>query len=136
MKEHFENLLKPTHPPCTIEAELEDDGGSTSVSLKDVFEVVKQLHGGEAPGINEIGAVWWLRITSLLFADDVVLMAPSVCDLQLSLDQITAVCEAAGMRISTLKSEAVVLSRKLVDCQHRVGNESLLQIKEFKYLGV
>ena len=42
-----------------------------------------------------------LRIASLLFADDVVLMAPSVCDLQHSLDQFAAECEVAGMRIST-----------------------------------
>lgn len=47
---------------------------------------------------------------SLLFANDVVLMAPSVCDLQHSLDQFTAECEAAGMRISLSKSEAMVLS--------------------------
>ncbi|KAM7380977.1 hypothetical protein PAMP_004240 [Pampus punctatissimus] len=40
------------------------------------------------------------------------------------------------MRISTSKSEAMVLSRKPMDCLLRVGNESLLQVKEFKYLGV
>ena len=55
-----------------------------------------------------------LRISSLLFADDVVLLASSVCDLQHSLDRFAAECEAAGMKISTSKSEAVVLSRKPV----------------------
>ncbi len=34
-------------------------------------------------------------------------------------------CEAAGMRIGTSKSEAVVLSRKLVDCPLRAETESL-----------
>ena len=53
-----------------------------------------------------------LRIASLLLADDVVLMAPSACDLQQSQDRFAAKCEAAGMRISTSKSEAMVLSRK------------------------
>ena len=77
-----------------------------------------------------------LRISSLLFADDVVLLASSVCDLQHSLDRFAAECEAAGMRISTSKSEAMVLSRKPMDCLLRVGNESLPQVKEFKYLGV
>ena len=58
-----------------------------------------------------------LKITSLLFADDVVLMASSACDLQHSLDRFASECEAAGMRISTSKSEAImVLSRKLVAC--------------------
>ena len=69
-----------------------------------------------------------LRIASL-FADNVVLMAPSTCDLQHSLDRFSAECEAAGMRISTLKLKAMVLSRKPMDCLLRVGNE-------FKYLGI
>ena len=77
-----------------------------------------------------------LRIPSLLFADDVVLMASSACDLQLSLGRFAAECEAAGMRISTSKSEAMVLSRKPVVCTLQVGSEPLPQVEEFKYLGV
>ncbi|KAI3372096.1 hypothetical protein L3Q82_006949 [Scortum barcoo] len=44
--------------------------------------------------------------------------------------------EAAGMRISTSKSEAMVLDRKRVACPLRVGGEVLPQVEEFKYLGV
>ncbi|KAK5873269.1 hypothetical protein PBY51_018325 [Eleginops maclovinus] len=77
-----------------------------------------------------------LRIAPLLFADDVVPMASSVCDLQHSLDRFVAECEAAGMRISTSKSEAMVLSREPMDCPLQVGNEALPHVKEFKYLGV
>ncbi len=40
------------------------------------------------------------------------------------------------MRISTSKSETMVLSRKRVDCPLRVGEELLLQMEEFKYLRV
>ncbi|KAI3367449.1 hypothetical protein L3Q82_026304 [Scortum barcoo] len=40
---------------------------------------------------------------SLLFADDVVLMASSGQDLQHVLERFAAECEAAGMRISTLQ---------------------------------
>ncbi|KAI3360677.1 hypothetical protein L3Q82_002543 [Scortum barcoo] len=46
------------------------------------------------------------RISSLLFADDVVLLASSSQDLQHVLERFAAECEAAGMRISTSKSEA------------------------------
>ena len=77
-----------------------------------------------------------LRIGSLPFADDVVMLALSGCDLQLSLERFAAECEAAGMRISTTKSETMVLSRKRVECPLRVGNEILPQVEEFKYLGV
>ncbi|KAI3363448.1 hypothetical protein L3Q82_012063 [Scortum barcoo] len=52
------------------------------------------------------------RISSLLFADDVVLMASSGQDLQHVLERFAAECEAAGMRISTSKSEAMVLDRE------------------------
>ncbi|TWW53911.1 R2DM Retrovirus-related Pol polyprotein from type II retrotransposable element [Takifugu flavidus] len=77
-----------------------------------------------------------LRIASLLFADDVVLLASSARDLQLSLDRFAAACEAAGMRISTSKSEAMVLNQKKVECLLRVKEEILPQVEEFKYLGV
>ena len=57
-----------------------------------------------------------LRTASLLFVDDVVLMAQSVGDLQHSLDRFAAECEVAGMSISTSKLEDMVLSRKPMDC--------------------
>ncbi|KAI3373571.1 hypothetical protein L3Q82_021956, partial [Scortum barcoo] len=60
------------------------------------------------------------RISSLLFADDVVLLASSSQDLQHVLERFAAECEAAGMRISTSKSEAMVLDRKRVVCPLRV----------------
>ena len=53
----------------------------------------------------------------------------------LTLDHLEAECEVAGMRISTAKSKAMTLTRK-PDCLLRVGNESLAQVKEFKYLGI
>uniref|UniRef100_A0A8C2ZPF1 Reverse transcriptase domain-containing protein n=1 Tax=Cyclopterus lumpus TaxID=8103 RepID=A0A8C2ZPF1_CYCLU len=77
-----------------------------------------------------------LGIASLLFADDVVLFASSDRDLQHSLGRFAAECEAAGMRVSTSKSEAMVLCRKLADCSLQVGANCLPQAKEFKYLGV
>ena len=73
-------------------------------------------------------------ISSLLFADDVVFIAPSSQDLQHVLGQFTAKCEAAGVRISTSKSEAMALDRKKVSCSFRVGGEFLPQVEEFKYL--
>ncbi|KAI3377927.1 hypothetical protein L3Q82_009055 [Scortum barcoo] len=76
------------------------------------------------------------RISSLLFADDVVLLASSSQDLQHVLERFAAECEAAGMRISTSKSEAMVLDRKRVACPLQVSGEVLPQVEEFKYLGV
>ncbi|KAI3358338.1 hypothetical protein L3Q82_014781 [Scortum barcoo] len=69
-------------------------------------------------------------------SDDVVLLASSSQDLQHVLERFAAECEAAGMRISTSKSKAMVLDRKRVACPLRVGGEVLPQVEEFKYLGV
>ncbi|KAK3530499.1 hypothetical protein QTP86_027775 [Hemibagrus guttatus] len=57
-------------------------------------------------------------------------------DLQHALGRFAAECEAAGMRVSTSKSEAMVLDRKKVACTVQVGGEVLPQVEEFKYLGV
>ncbi|KAK3516473.1 hypothetical protein QTP70_016707, partial [Hemibagrus guttatus] len=57
-------------------------------------------------------------------------------DLQHALERFAAECEAAGMRVSTSKSEAMVLDRKKVACTLQVGGEVLPQVEEFKYLGV
>ncbi|KAK0137162.1 Complement C3 [Merluccius polli] len=50
-------------------------------------------------------------------------------NLQHALGRFAAECQAVGMRVSTSKSEAMVLCRKMV------GSELLPQVKEFKYLG-
>ncbi|KAI3354038.1 hypothetical protein L3Q82_018597 [Scortum barcoo] len=76
-------------------------------------------------------------LVRIAMADDVVLMASSGQDLQHVLERFAAECEAAGMRISTSKSEAMVLDRKRVACPpSQVGGEVLPQVEEFKYLGV
>ncbi|KAI3352081.1 hypothetical protein L3Q82_020903 [Scortum barcoo] len=83
-------------------------------------------------GLCTTGAGAWFALP----ADDVVLMASSGQDLQHVLERFAAECEAAGMRISTSKSEAMVLDRKRVACPLQVGGEVLPQVEEFKYLGV
>ena len=55
-----------------------------------------------------------LTIASLLLADDVVLLASSDRDFQHALGRFAVECEAVGMRVSTSKSEAMVLCRKMV----------------------
>ncbi|KAI3369449.1 hypothetical protein L3Q82_007667 [Scortum barcoo] len=65
---------------------------------------------------------------------DVVLLASSSQDLQHVLERFAAECEAAGVRMSTSKSEAMVLDRKRVACPLRVGGEVLPQVEEFNYL--
>lgn len=69
----------------------------------------------------------------MFFADDLVLLVSSVRDLQHTLEWFAAKCETAGMRVSTSKSEAMVLCWKTDDCFLWVGDELLTQAEEFKY---
>ena len=77
-----------------------------------------------------------VRIASLIFADDVVLLPSSSRDLQLLLERLVAECEAAGMRISTSKSETMVVSQKRIECALKVLDEVMSQVEEFKYLSL
>ena len=49
-------------------------------------------------------------------------------------DTLAAECEAAWMRMQTAKSEAMTPTRKPVDRLLLVGNQSLGQKKQLKYL--
>ncbi|KAI3372210.1 hypothetical protein L3Q82_007063 [Scortum barcoo] len=85
-----------------------------------------------------------VRFTLAYPADTLFIERTQGQDLQHVLERFAAECEAAGMRISTSKSEAMVLDRKRVACPLRVGGggEVLPQVEEFKwrslreYLGV
>ncbi len=81
--------------------------------------------------------IWYggLRIVSLLFADDVVLLALSDPDFHCTLGWFVARSKAAGTRVSSSRSEAIVLCWKVVDCSFQFLSESLPQVKDFKYLG-
>lgn len=65
-------------------------------------------------GLRRIETELDLVQRSLLFADNVVLLGFDY--LQLSLERFTAKCEAAGVAISTSKSETMILSQKRVEC--------------------
>ncbi|KAI3367862.1 hypothetical protein L3Q82_026695 [Scortum barcoo] len=93
---------------------------------------------GPGPLLRAVRSLYDDRSRSLvrIAGNDVVLLASSSQDLQHVLERFAAECEAAGMRISTSKSEAMVLDRKRVACPLRVGGEVLPQVEEFKYLGV
>ena len=76
------------------------------------------------------------QISRLLFADDLVLLAFSVSGLQLAINGFAVVCDIAGMKISTSKTEILHLSRNRVQCSLKVSGVSLEQAKKLKYLGV
>ena len=65
---------------------------------------------------NECVRIGSFKISRLLFADDLVLLADSESGLQHALDKFAAACDTAGMKISTTKTEVLRLSRNPVQC--------------------
>ena len=61
------------------------------------------------------------KISRLLFADDLVLLALSESGLQHALNGFAAACDIAGMKISASKNEVLHLSRNPVQCSLQVG---------------
>ncbi|KAK3523969.1 hypothetical protein QTP70_017490, partial [Hemibagrus guttatus] len=53
-KEYFEDLLNPTDTPSVEEPEAEDSEVDSFIPQAEVTEVVQQLLGGKAPGVDEI----------------------------------------------------------------------------------
>ncbi|KAK3549912.1 hypothetical protein QTP86_015528 [Hemibagrus guttatus] len=53
-KEYFEDLLNPTNTPSVEEPEAEDSEVDSFITQAEVTEVVQQLLGGKAPGVDEI----------------------------------------------------------------------------------
>ncbi|XP_042342086.1 protocadherin Fat 3-like [Plectropomus leopardus] len=52
--EYFEDLLNPIDTPSSEEAGPGDSGVGSSISWAEVAEVVKNLHSGRAPGVDEV----------------------------------------------------------------------------------
>ncbi|XP_058616632.1 uncharacterized protein LOC131530397 [Onychostoma macrolepis] len=120
----FKGFWDPGSPIPFFEGQLIMKTDNNTVLYSVLFIIFMDRISRRSQGLED---VWFgdLTISSLLFADDVVLLAPSDQDLWHALGWFAAECEAAGMRISTSKSEAMVLSRKKVACPLQVGGEFL-----------
>ena len=92
--------------------------------------IEKRSRGPECVKIGDV------EVSRLLFADDLVILASNQDDLQRALERFAAECEVDGMRVSTSKTEVMVLSRQPENCTLHVDGVQLRQVEEFKYLGI
>ena len=76
------------------------------------------------------------KISRLLFADDLVMLSSTESGLQRALNSFADVCNTAGMKISTAKTEVLHLSRNPGQCVLQVNGATLKHVEKFKYLGV
>jgi len=66
------------------------------------------------------------KIKLLPFADDLELLASSEQGFQYALDRFWTVCDQAGMKISTTKTEVLCLSRKSNQCALQVSGNTAI----------
>ena len=79
---------------------------------------------------------WKLQLNRLLFADNLVLLFSTESGLQCALNSFADACNTIGMKISTVKTEVLHLSRNPDQCVLQVNGATLKQVEKFKYLGV
>ena len=75
-------------------------------------------------------------VSSLVYADDVILLSWSASGLQVLLDSMNYFCVGLGLVISTTKTEVVVFNGPGTASTWRVGSQVLPQSASFKYLGL
>ena len=77
------------------------------------------------------------NITNLRYADDTVLLAESVEDLQNLLDVAVRENELKGLLINCKKTECMVVSKKrdIPRCSLKVKDQRINQVSAFNYLG-
>ena len=85
---------------------------------------------------NEKVTIGRCKISRLLFADDLVLLASLESDLLHALNGFAVARDIAGIKISTSKTEVLHLSRNPVQRSLQVGGVPLKQVGKFEYLGV
>ena len=81
----------------------------------------------------QLGSGRW--VSSLVYADDVVLLSWTPAGLQTPLDSMHSFCQALGFTISPSKTEVVVCNSIAPGTWH-VGQHVLPQSDSFKYLGL
>ena len=86
--------------------------------------------------VDEDVTVGSFRINPLLFANDLVLLASSQQGLHHALNRFSAVCDQAGMKISTKNTEVLCLSANPRQCTLDVSRNILQQVAKFKYFGL
>ncbi|XP_068081869.1 uncharacterized protein [Anabrus simplex] len=76
------------------------------------------------------------RLNNVRYADDTVLLADNVEDLQLFLDKVNTACNNRGLKINIKKTQFMVISKRQdVHVQLTLDNEPIARVHQYKYLG-
>ena len=93
-----------------------------------IFRELEQCNGIKIGGQN---------LTNLRYADDAVLMAYTTEDVQQMLNILVNASDKMGLSLNVKKTECMVVNKERNDLTFELKskNESIKQVKQFKYLG-
>lgn len=87
--------------------------------------------------INDDEFFIYMRLFTLLYADDTALMADSPFELQNCLNAFFSYCKAWKLDINTSKTKIVIFgARKIPNIDFKIGNDIIEIVDKYKYLGV
>ena len=89
---------------------------------------------GAMTGCNDVRG----RVSHLMYADDLTLVANSANNLQRLLDKLAVYAEKKGLTINVRKSQVMVFNpgRNQGSVEFTLGGRSVERVREFKFLGV
>ena len=73
-------------------------------------------------------------VNNLRFADDIDVIADNEDDLQRLTSDINQFSAGVGLKVNTLKTKTLIISRKETNLDIKIENEYLEQVKEFTCL--
>ena len=77
-----------------------------------------------------------VNLTTLSFADDLVLFGKSEGDLQYNINMLNNELSKRGMKINAKKTKTMIVNRENKTHNLKLGRVELEQVKSYKYLGV
>ena len=80
----------------------------------------------------------FIRLYTLLYADDTIVLAESANELQMALNAVQECCNKWSLTVNTSKTKIVILSRGCVRNLPNLyfGNDLLKVVDEYTYLGI
>ena len=80
----------------------------------------------------------YIKLFSLLYADDTIVLAENASDLQSALNGVKDYCETWKLRVNTSNTKVVVFSRGKIRRRPDffLGNERIEVVDDYTYLGV
>ena len=109
-----------------------------SLYLNDLetFLIHKGL-SGVTLDISDDEVMIYIKLFSLLYADDTALMANSPTGLQNCLDAFSVYCDQWKLNVNVAKTKVVIFgSRKKPNVEFSIGNQAIEIVDSYKYLGV